>query len=392
VAFTPDDRFLASVGGDGVIRFWDRVSGAQDRIASGQGRTWCVAFSSDGRNMATTSADATVTLWDSSTDRGWVPIPYPGEYHTPSKANSRDGTSLVVSDGAGNIWSYETHSGHLMSQQRIGAPGSIHLARLSHDASQFVSFDKYGTVALWDLASGQRLRDFPVKAMSRFALAFSPGGEWIAGGRSDQGVFIWRTDGGPPTQVPKRDAGDSIVFSPSGECSIWGRGTPGPYIFDPDSGRSRVATRPGHRLSIAAEAFSPDGRTLATAGDGPVILWDALSLDPLLSLYGPPGDAYSVAFSPDGRTLAVGGFGHILLWDLASRTLIASLEGHSGAIFMLVFSPDGRSLASGADLIRDGRHRIQVILWPAGPREAAAVRASGPPAGPDSRKNHSDPR
>jgi WD40 repeat protein len=307
-------------------------------------------------------------------------------------AFSRDGTSLVVSDGAGNIWSYETHSGHLMTQRRIGAPGSINFSCLSHDASQFISFDKYGTVALWDLASGQRLRDFPVKVMSRLALAFSPGGEWIAEGRSDQGVFIWRTDGGPSTQVPKRDAGVSFVLSPSGDCSIWGQGTQRPYVFDLVSGRSRESSRAGHRHSIVSEAFSPDGRTLATAGDGPVILWDVRSLDPLFSLYDLPGAAHSVAFSPDGRTLAVGTSGRILLWNLASRTLIASLEGHSGAIFMLVFSPDGRSLASGADQIRDGKHQVEVILWPASPRDPAtsAPRDLAPPR--HIRKKLPDPR
>jgi WD40 repeat protein len=391
VAFAPDDRIVALVGGGGsAIRFWDRVSGATDRIASGQqGRTWCVAFSPDGHSLSTTSEDGTVKLWDPSPDRGWVPVRYSGWHDSLGMTFSSDGRSLVVSDGAGNIWSYETPSGHLITQQRIGGFTDSHLSR---DASRLVACDGGGTLALWDLPSGQRLRDFPSPVMNRSRTAISPGGDWIAEYSREQGWFIWPTAGGPPRQVPKRDAGDRIVFSPSGECAIWGLGTAAPYIFDPVSGWSRVSSQVGHRLSIAGEAFSPDGRTLATAGDGPVILWDARSLDPLFSLYDLPGAGYSVAFSPDGRTLAEGKFGRILLWDLASRTLIASLEGHSGAIIMLDFSPDGRSLASVADVMRDGKHQLEVILWPASPRNLATSAPRDPAPARQIRENLPNPR
>ena len=107
-----------------------------------------------------------------------------------------------------------------------------------------------------------------------------------------------------------------------------------------------------HGTGLEGLAFSPDGRTLATAASNGVWLWDIAThrrLGPPLSGHG-GAQVLDVAFSHDGRLLAsAGADGTARLWDVArrapaSRPLAMQVDQATG----VAFSPDDQTLvASG---------------------------------------------
>jgi WD40 repeat protein len=79
-----------------------------------------------------------------------------------------------------------------------------------------------------------------------------------------------------------------------------------------------------------------------------VKVWDVESQKPLDGVTGPPDYAKAVAFSPDGRSVASAGM-IIRVWNLDQRQKTAEFTGHGGPVRSLAFSPDGTLLASGAE-------------------------------------------
>ncbi len=149
---------------------------------------------------------------------------------------------------------------------------------------------------------------------------------------------------------------NSCAFSPDGKTIASATDDNTVRIWDTKSAKL-IATLEGHQSMVTSCAFSPDGKTIASAAaDKTVRIWDAKSAKLIATLEGHKSAVNSCAFSPDGKTIASAAWDNtVRIWDAKSAKLIATLEGHEDRVTSCAFSPDGRTIASAA---RDSTVRI----------------------------------
>ena len=232
-----------------------------------------------------------------------------------------------------------------------------------------------GKARLWQVATQQETGAAVTvgPGASQGALAFSPGGKAFATVAVNGTAALWSV-------ATQRRIGALMPAGAQGAQGVPGaQGAPG-------------AQAAGGQATAAA-AFSPDGRTLATAGASD----SSSGQHPAVGRRHPAADrraddgrpqpVYALAFSPHGTTLATAGAsdnssGSARLWDVATQQQIgAPMTAGPEPVYALAFSPD-------ATLRHRGRRRQFRWQCPAAgrglPGRAAGrrLRRRGPNAHP----------
>ncbi|MCB1275559.1 protein kinase [Prosthecobacter sp.] len=179
---------------------------------------------------------------------------------------------------------------------------------------------KKNTAFVWDIASGERKPvtiklDAEPKLLPSFgAVQFSPDGRTLAvAGFGGQVLFMnvetWTLKGDVKLAAVRGQGISSLAFSPDGRRVACGCVFIDPQVKILDVEKcttERVLS--GHTGFVAGLAFSPDGKTLASASaDQTVKIWDVETWTERGTHLGHTDEVWSVDFSPDGAKVVSSG-------------------------------------------------------------------------------------
>lgn len=266
-------------------------------------------------------------------------------------AMSPDGRQLASAayDGIARLWS--TATGEETLQKSVGQNVEIGFTR---GGEAYVVMPRKSEPRVVSLGTGSAVTDrnttrcAELAADPRRECASSADGAALAT-FSGEGAVIWSARTGESLKaINPREQMTSLALSPDGKLlalssanllGLWSAET-----------AERVRALGSGVAFSGGLAFSPDGKTLASAAaDETVRLWSVATGAETHRLGAHWGQVEAVAYSPDGASIASSSDELIYLWHPATGESRKILRGHTARVLSIAFSPDGKSLASSSD-------------------------------------------
>jgi WD40 repeat protein len=384
MAISPDSKLLATGGSDKIIRLWDMKTAKEVRKIEGHtGAVGFLSFTPDGKSIVSAARDNNdrmISIWDVENGKERKSF-RSGGTAIQSMTLSRDGHTLA--------YTFQDQQGPTLrfvdpdtqkEIHKIPMVGNMQTLGLSPDGKSCVYMDQRGQLVLSQVGEGKEAKMLQ-QILQRFQVSavYSPDGQSVAlvGG---QDGLVHLLD--PSTGNEIRSFGEPIQpgggILPPGRGGIGGGGVaPGGPIGGPGIG---IPIRVFPQIT---PAFSADSRTIATAGNNGVVVWEVATGKQRQMFSGGQANLNSLAFAPDGKTLVSTSLnGPVIFWDLAGATKEEKAEADK------LTAKDAEQLWNDLQGDDAGKawHAIKVLRAAPKPSLACLGEKLKPVGGPDQKK------
>ncbi|HRY48263.1 MAG TPA: protein kinase [Candidatus Paceibacterota bacterium] len=311
-AFSPDGRRIATASPDGWVKIWSATAGRE--VLWVGSCVWGPAFSPDGRYVSLAGFGYPLKIWD--TTNGQEVLTFSSRLHAALMAVfSADGQRVISvgNEKFSRVWDAKT--GTLVRTLR-GPTNALFSVAVSPDDRWIAAGDLGGNITIWEANSVQAHTIVAHTNRSPYGvveLHFDRTSSRLVSGAVSEAPKVWEVKTGKCLLTLKEASlgVGSALFSTDGRQIIASCIDKKLRIWDATSGRLR------HCWPVRAQAgvpmgISPDGRRLAVpisdyAGfgydEGVTEIWDLKDGRPLLELRGHRESLNAANFSPDGRRL-----------------------------------------------------------------------------------------
>lgn len=367
-----------------------------------------------------------VEIWDTTTGQLQADYPLTDDTVSDVVASADRRWFFIGGIGGLTVWDAVTHT---VAQGFAGSPGKISELAISPDGARLASTDFTGWggdgfVSVWDVPSRQ-----PITVLDEYTgffdgAALSPNGAWVAVAGTNIQLRDIKTDrrirsmeGSAPLAISPdgtilaiasgRQRSDydgisyhrvelhdtqtgmlipgqqyscgkvtAVTFSPDGQTLAYAGETCPVTLVDTRTGETRLTLAETQaygqsygetRFLTQALAIQPGGNLLAVIGRYEAEVWDIQTRQKMMTISGLDWDGQAV-FSPDGRYLAITGFKSysspdtIQVWEVASQQRVLTLQTRFYSVKQMAYSQDGQTLVVGGDKLSPD-HNTHLEFW-----------------------------
>ena len=268
ICFDSSGKFLAAGSDDGAALIWDvsKKTSAQKLVGGHSGAILDLTFSSNDESMISSGSDGRIVVWDVSNGQ-------PTSSGRISQSTvignalriSPDGTELAVACDDNSIRLYDAST--LEQKNRFqGHSAAVSCLSFSSDGQWIVSGSQDKTIRLWSVLTGKELAKLSGHSAPLTSVVFSNDRLRVLSASQDTTVRLW--DIGRTMQSKANVSAEDPT--------------------ERNESLGELLSLEFHSNEATVAAFSPDGRTILTAGvDGKGVLWPTERIPPSIRVSNP---------------------------------------------------------------------------------------------------------